>query len=366
MKFTCSKNAIVNEIAIAQDIISSKNSISILSNVLIEAENNYLIIKATDLKIGFETKIPVSVEQPGSTTVFCEKFLGILRALPDGDIVFSLENQRLDIKSSDNKIDFQLKIIDSDKFPELKNVSDDMFFNIPQKELLEMINHTIFAVSDDETRYFMNGVYLEENEGQIVMVATDGRRLSSVKKEYEFKAESFKGIIIPVKILNLVRKLASGEGEFSIALSDQSFFVKFDKNKIYSNLIEGQFPNYKRVIPESQEQIAIVSKNDFFSALKRVSILAEQKSKRIFINFTKGNIEIYTEETEIGIAREFINCEYEGPEVSIAVNYMYLLEPVRVMDEDDVAIKFTDSGKAVTLNSIPEKDYFHIVMPMQI
>ncbi len=115
--------------------------------------------------------------------------------MPDGDIIFSLDNQRLEIKSSDNKIDFQLKIIDSDKFPELKNVSDDMFFNIPQKEFMEMINHTIFAVSDDETRYFMNGVYLEENEGKLTMVATDGRRLSSVKKDYEFNSESFKGII---------------------------------------------------------------------------------------------------------------------------------------------------------------------------
>lgn len=366
MKFTCSKNAILNEIAIAQDIISSKNSLSILSNVLLEADDNNLFIKATDLKVGFETKIPVSVETSGSTTVFCDKFLGILRSLPDGDITFSLDNQRLEIKSADNKIDFQLKIIDSDKFPELKNVSDDMYFNIPQNEFMEMINHTIFAVSDDETRYFMNGVYLEESEGKLSMVATDGRRLSTVKKDYEFSSESFKGIIIPVKILNLIRKLASGEGEFSIAVSDQSFFVKFDNNKIYSNLIDGQFPNYQRVIPDSQDYIAIIRKNDFLSALKRVSILAEQKSKRVFINFKEGSIEIYTEETEIGVAREFINCEYEGPEVSLAVNYMYLLEPIRVMDEDDVAVKFTDSGKALTINSVPEKDYFHIVMPMQI
>ena len=132
---------------------------------------------------------------------------------------------------------------------------------------------------------------LKRSDGKLTMVATDGRRLSTVKKDYEFNSESFKGIIIPVKILNLIEKLASGEGEFSIAVSDQSFFVRFDNNKIYSNLIEGQFPNYQRVIPESQDHIAIIRRNDFLAALKRVSILAEQKSKRVFINFTEGSME---------------------------------------------------------------------------
>ena len=366
MKFICSKNAILNEISIAQDIISSRNSLSILSNVLLEAENNYLTIKATYLKVGFETRIAVSVDNPGSTTVYCEKFLGILRAMPEGDIVFNVENHKLDISSSDKKIDFQLKIIESDKYPALKGVSDDSFFPVPQKDFLEMVNQTIFAVSDDETRYFMNGVYLESRDSDIIMVATDGRRLSYIKKEFTPPEGGFESIIIPVKILGLIKKLASGEGEFNIAISDKTLFIKFDNNSIYSNLIEGQFPNYQRVIPEKQDHVAIISKSDFLSALRRVSVLAEQKSKRVFMSIKENSLDIFTEESDIGAARETIACEYEGPDFRLVINYMYLLEPVKVIEEDDIAFRFTDPSRAVTINSVPEKDYFHIVMPMQV
>ncbi|MDX9800119.1 MAG: DNA polymerase III subunit beta [Spirochaetia bacterium] len=366
MKFTCNKNSIINEISIAQDIISSRNALSILSNVLIEADTNSLVVKATDLKVGFETRIPVSVETPGSTTVYCDKFLGILRAMPEGDITFTVENQKLDIRSSDGNINFQLKIIESEKYPSLKNVSDDSYFSISQKDLIEMINQTIFAVSDDETRYFMNGVYLESRDGKIIMVATDGRRLSLINKESSSLAENFESIIIPVKILGLIKKLASGEGEFLLAVSEKTLFIKFDNNKIYSNLIEGQFPNYQRVIPEKQEHMAIIGKNELLSALRRVSVLAEQKSKRVYIQISENRIEIYTEESDIGTAREILSCQYSGDEYTLVVNYMYLLEPVKVMEEDDVSIKFTESSKAITVNSVPERDYFHIVMPMQV
>ncbi len=366
MKFTCNKNSILNEISIAQDIISSRNALSILSNVLLEADDNLLTIKATDLKIGFETQIPVSVEEAGSTTVFCDKFLGILRTMPEGDINFSVENQKLIISSEDNNIVFQLKIIDSEKFPALKNVSDNNYFSVPQKDFMEMITQTSFAVSDDETRYFMNGVFLEKKENSFIMVATDGRRLSFIKKEFDSVSENIENSIIPVKILGLIKKLASGEGEFLIAIFDKTFFIKFDNNKIYSNLIEGQFPNYQRVIPDKQEQVAILQKEDFLSALRRVSVLAEQKSKRVFMKFYEGSVDVYTEETEIGAAKETLSCEYSGPDFTLVINYVYLLEPIKVMEDDDVSFKFTDPSKAVTISSVPERDYFHIVMPMQM
>ncbi|MCL2293859.1 MAG: DNA polymerase III subunit beta [Spirochaetes bacterium] len=366
MKFKCSKNSILNEISITQDIISSRNALSILSNVLLDVDNNLLTIKATDLKIGFETQIPVSVEEPGSTTVFCDKLLGVLRAMPEGDIIFSVEKQKLIISSENNNIIFQLKIIEADKFPALKNVSENSYFSVPQKDFVEMVTQTSFAVSDDETRYFMNGVFLEKKENNLVMVATDGRRLSFVKKEFDSVPDNMETSIIPVKILGLIKKLATGEGEFLIAISDKTFFIKFDNNKIYSNLIEGQFPNYQRVIPEKQEQVAILSKEDFLSALKRVSVLVEQKSKRIFMKFYEGAIDIYTEETEVGDAKETLPCEYSGQDFVLVINYLYLLEPIKVMEEEDVSFKFTDPTKAVTLVPVPEQDYFHIVMPMQV
>jgi len=366
MKFTCEKNVLLQEISVAQEIISSKNALSILSNVLLIAETSTLIIKATDLKVSFETRVPISAEVPGSTTVFCDKFLGILRSLPEGEVEFEQDDQRLVIRPLFKKIDFQLKSIASDKFPELNDIADDKYFSIAQKDLNDMISDTIFAVSDDETRYFMNGVFMEYIEGKINMVATDGRRLSLISKEIPALMDSFKSVIIPPKVLNLVRKLSSGEGNILVAVSDKNIFFKFDNQKLSSNLIEGQFPNYRRVIPEVQTYQAGVGKPELMEALKRVSLLVEQKSRRIFLEVSEGNITLKSEESEIGMAKEEIPCDYSGPSVVIALNCLYLLDPLKVMEEEKVVLKFTEPNKAISLYPTPEKDFFHIVMPMQL
>lgn len=365
MNFVCEKGALLREIAVAQEIISSRNVMSILSNVLLEAEDNGLTIKATDLKVGFESKIPVSIVSPGSTTVFCDKFLSILRSLPDGEVEFRQEEDKLLIIPKEKKIDFQLRTISSEKYPELQKISEDRFFQISQKDFIEMVTQTSFAVSDDETRYFMNGVYLENEDGDLLMVATDGRRLSFIRKGFDIQVPEFNPVIIPPKILNLVKKLSSGEGNISFAVSDKSVFIHFDNQKLSSNLIEGQFPNYKRVIPGEQDYELKVERGLFMDALRRVSLLVEQKSRRIYLSLSENTIILHSEESDIGVAKEEIACTYTGPEFNIALNCIYLEEPLRVM-EDDLLIKLTEPNKAISIFPDPEKDYFHIVMPMQI
>lgn len=366
MKFTCEKNALLQEISIAQEIISSKNALSILSNVLLIAEESTLTIKATDLKVSFETKVPISTEVSGSTTVFCDKFLGILRSLPEGEVEFEQDDQKLVIRPLFKKIDFQLKSIASDKFPELNEIDESKYFSIPQKDLNDMIGETIFAVSDDETRYFMNGVFFEYTEGKINMVATDGRRLSFISKEIPSLLDPFKPVIIPPKVLNLVRRLSSGEGAISVAVSDKNIFFKFDNQKLSSNLIEGQFPNYRRVIPERQEYAVSVGRPELTEALKRVSLLVEQKSRRVFLEISEGTITLKSEESEIGMAKEEIPCEYSGPTTLIALNCLYILDPLKVMEDEKVLLRFTEPNRAISLYPVPEKDYFHIIMPMQL
>jgi DNA polymerase-3 subunit beta len=197
------------------------------------------------------------------------------------------------------------------------------------------------------------------------MVASDGRRLSHIAKGIEPSVEDIKGVIVPPKILSLVRKLLPGEGNLALCITDRSIFVRFGERKLSSSLIDGQFPNYKRVIPESQQYTAVVQKDLLENALKRVSLLVEQKSRRIFITLKEGAMIVSSEESEIGMAREEVPCEYGGPEASIALNYLYLLEPLREIETETVALQHTDTNKAVTLTSVPEKDYVHIVMPMQ-
>jgi DNA polymerase-3 subunit beta len=366
MKFTCEKDVITKEISIAQEIISSRNVMSILSNVLLDASDENLLIKATDLKVGFETNIPVKVEQPGSGTIFCDKLLGVLRSLPAGEVEFELdEDLMLFIRPLFKKIDFKLKSISADKYPEIQSIGDDNYFAFAQTDFNTMISNTIFAISDDETRYFMNGVFLEKTGDRFTMVASDGRRLSHIAKDIAPAVAEIAGVIVPPKILTMLRKLLPGEGNLHICVTDKNIFAKFGDRRLSSTLIDGQFPNYRRVIPESQEFSVLVQKAPLEEALKRVSLLVEQKSRRVFLNLSPDTLVVASEESEIGMAREEIPCQYSGPEASVAVNYLYLLEPLREIDTETVAIQYTDTNKAVTLTSVPEKDYLHIIMPMQ-
>ncbi|MDR2078197.1 MAG: DNA polymerase III subunit beta [Treponema sp.] len=366
MKFTCEKNVLLKEIIIAQEIIASRNAISILSNIYLEAGNDSLIIKATDIKINFETRVPVTVLEGGSSTVFGDKFLGILNSIPDGEMEFDQSDGRIIIKPSLKKMKFQLKSAASDKFPEFPSPGKAAFFELPIKDFKDMILQTVFAVSDDETRYFMNGVFFEKQGEKLIMVATDGRRLAYVEKEAGAGIKDFSGVIVPPKILNIITKRAGDEGLVDIAITDKTIFIKFGSYQFSSVLIEGQFPNYQRVIPEKQLFSFSVDRFEMLDALKRVSLLVEQKSRRVYLGVSSGKIAISSEESDIGSAEEEIPCSYDGDDVSIALNYRYIEEPLKVMSGDEICVYFTEANRVITIKPSPEEDYFHILMPMQI
>jgi DNA polymerase-3 subunit beta len=366
MKFACQRNTLLKEIVLALDFTSQRNTLSIVSNVLLETRANKLIIKATDQKVGFTTEIPVETIEEGSTTVFCDKFLGILRALPEETIIFEESGDKLLIHLESKSIDFELRTISADKYPNLEMSHSDSFFPVSQKDLFFMIDQTIFAISDDETRYFMNGVYLEQDANGLVMVATDGRRLSYINRVFEQSIPSFTPVIIPAKFLTLLKKAGTGDGEIYLSVSKTLIFARLGNQVMYSTLIKGQFPNYRRVIPAQQTNTCIVPTAEMNEALKRVSLLVENKAKRIYIDIETGSITISSEESDFGQAQEIIHCDYQGESCRIAMNYSYLVSPLRVIEGNSFALCFTESNKAVTVRPEPEKDYFHIIMPMQI
>ena len=365
MKFTCSKEILLKEISIAQEIIASKNAISILSNIYLEVNNDSLTIKATDMKVNFQTVVPVNVIEPGSTTVFGDKFLGIISSFPHDEIEFSLKDINVIVKPTTlKKPEYKLKSIASDKFPEFP-VSTTPFFEMSIKDFREMIQQSVFAVSDDETRYFMNGVYLEKTEGNINMVSTDGRRLAFIGKKADKKINDFSGIIIPPKILNTVVKRSGDEGLISISVNDKMIFINFASYNFSSVLIEGNFPNYKKVIPENQDFSLSVKRDEMLNALHRVALMVEKKSHRIYLGISSGRLAVYSEESEIGTVEDEIPCQYDGEEITIALNYRYVEEPFRVISDEEIKIRFSSATKAITIEPVPAKDFFHIVMPMQ-
>lgn len=373
MKFIFDRDAMIKEISIAQEIITNKSPVSILSNILVIAENNNLTIKATDSTVKFTTIIPVDIQEEGRTTIFCDKFMSILSSLPSGDVEFIQEDIEVIIKPIAKRFTAKLKSQTSDKFPEIGTSENLPFFEIPSKDFKEMIRQTIFAVSDDKNRFFMTGVYLVKNDDILTMVATDGRRLSCVNKNFS-GIPDFTPAIIPTKVLSSIVKNASDEGNIQIAVVEKSIFIKFANLEFSSVLIDGQFPNYVKVIPENLENSFMVNKADLEAALKRTTIMVDRKVSRLIFKISSGRLRLISPESDIGTADEEIACRYEGPNISMALNFVYVEEPLKVINSENIVFDFNineaydgeeaNITKAVIMRSEEKGDYIHVIMPM--
>lgn len=365
MKFSFDRDAMIKEVAIAQEIITNKSPISILSNVLLIAENNTLTMKASDTSVNFITKIPVDITEEGRTTIYCDNFMKILSSSPSGEIEFDQQDIKVTIKPVAKKVKFKLNSIASDKFADIPQAVDVPFFEVPAKELKEMIQQTIFSVSEDQNRYFMTGVYFTKKENKIVMVSTDARRLSYCEKEFGDGID-FASAIVPTKILRCILKNASDEGNIQLAVVDKLIFVKFGNYEFSSKLLDGQFPNYQKVIPENQTNYFQVNKSDLESALKRIDIMIDKKVCRIIFKIAPGSLTITSPESELGTADEEIPCRYDGEEITIALNSRYVNEPLKNINAENIIFEFGEVMKAVTIKPEGEADFFHIVMPMNV
>ncbi|UWV12787.1 DNA polymerase III subunit beta, partial [Treponema pallidum] len=313
--------------------------------------------------------IPVNVLAEGTTTVFCDKLVNVVSALPTKEIELTLCEEQLVITPPNKKISFQLRTLSHESFPCFPQNEGGVSLAVPTSDLRNMINHTVFAVSEDSTRHFINGVHVDFQYGNIICVSTDGKRLAYIEKKGESSPQSFSGVIVPTKILGIVNRKLTPEGSVTLCITSQHVYFFFGGYKFSSVLIEGQFPNYKRVIPDHQERSFCVGRVELMEALKRVSLLVEQKSHRIFITIQQGLLTLsskaHTQENEIGDAQEEIACAYTGESEVIALNYLYLEEPLKVFTSKEVQVEFTDPAKALTLRAVPNTDCFHIIMPMQ-
>jgi DNA polymerase-3 subunit beta len=209
-------------------------------------------------------------------------------------------------------------------------------------------------------------ILCEYKEKEINLISANvclsvGLRLQDTDK----KIEDYEGIIIPPKILNTIVKRSNDEGNIEISIHDKAIFINFASYKFSSVLIEGNFPNYKRVIPESQEFSLIVKREEMLKALHRVALMVEKKSHRIYLGISSGKMSVYSEESELGAVEDEIPCQYDGEDITIALNYRYMEEPFKIMPDKEIKIRFSNATKAITIEPVPAKDYFHIVMPMQ-
>lgn len=369
MEFRISRENFLNGVQKVQGIVETKGAMPILSHLLLSTESDGIGIQATDLEIGSKGSYPATVTSKGSVALNARKLFDILKELPDQEVHVTLEeNNWITMKCGNSK--FRLPGLPASDFPSLPEYSEDSVMEFRAPLLKEMIRKTIFAISPDESRQALNGLLLEREGGRASMVGTDGHRLAMVHRPASNPGApggETLSMIIPKKALNELLKLAEDD-EATLSFSIKNNHLAFIQGKqvIVSRKIEGKFPNYKQVIPKDHNLKITLAKDAFLHAMKRVALLADEKSKMVRLEVRKGSLTLISDNTELGAAREEVPIAYQGEEMFIGLNAKYVLDVLSVVEHNEIILNLKDQNHPCLITVEEDKDYLSIVMPMRL
>jgi DNA polymerase III subunit beta len=368
MKFTVSRNSLLNELNLVQGVIEKKSTIPILSNILLEAAENRLEITATDLDVTIRCGCAVSVEEEGTTTISARRLFDIVRLLPDGsDVGFSLlENDWVELRCGNSH--YKIVALPKENFPSIPE-SAPATAQIPSALFRNMIQRTMFAITQEESRYSLNGALLALFPSEIRMVATDGHRLALVSKSMEIPGVDMEvRALIPRKTLVEIMKLVGDQDAMmEFGRDENHLFFALGNRKLVSRVLAGQFPNYELVIPRENDKFVVASTKEFGDGIRRAAIMSDEKLKAIRLSFKTGSLELTASCAEAGEAREVVAVEFGGENLDIGFNPLYILDFVGICGSDSVSIALKDSETQGLFRPIggSDLDYRYVVMPMK-
>ncbi len=369
MKINTNKDSLLKGIQTVQNAVSSKNSLPILSHILIEAKKNEIRLTATDLEIGVSIKVEGEVIEEGSITVPARKFSEIVKELPSAPTIHITVKKSNSVSIESGKSFFRLNGLPREDFPQLPEVPQGSSktmesIKIPQKKLKSMIQLTSFAMSHDETRYILNGILFSFKDKALKMVATDGRRLAIIQKEIPELGGLKKDMIVPMKTIQELNRSLGEEGDVVFYFKDNQLLINLGSIYITSRLIEGEFPNYEQVIPKKTKEELNLNTQDFLQATRRASIYTNQDSQSVKINIIKDRMIITKSTPDLGDAREEMEVDYKGGEFVIGFNPTFLIDMLKNVEEEHVKFSFIDPEKPAVIKC--GEDYTYIVLPMQV
>jgi DNA polymerase-3 subunit beta len=368
MNLTIAKEQMINGLQAVQNVVSTRTTLPILSNVLLRAENDKLELTATDLDVTISGAVEAKVKKPGASTVPVKRLFGIVRELGNAELDLEVDDKHnCSIRSGASF--YKINGLSADEFPPLPKFKEDKKIALPQETVKAMMKKTSFAISTDESRYVLNGIFISLKDHKMTMVATDGRRLALVDEEVDVGEKSQGDFIIPAKTVNELNRLLQEKGEIELRYAENqaSFTLKDEKNSsllIVTKLIEGNYPNYRQVIPaETKERVPLV-REEFLHALRRAEIMTSEKSNSVKLSFGKNKLEITANSPEVGEAKESLAVNYKGPEMAIAFNPKYLIDPLNALANDEVFIELIDelSPGVLKING----PFLYVVMPMRL
>jgi DNA polymerase-3 subunit beta len=368
MEFKAKRDSLLATLYWTQSIVERRNTMPILGNVLVEAQRGSIRITATDLEVGVRGEVESDIGKEGTVTVNAKKLYEIIREIPNQQVqVKRLENDWVEVRSG--KTVFKIVGMEAKEFPQFPKFDGRALSTTPASTIHEMIERTIFSVSTDETRYSLNGVFLEQGEGgKLRMVATDGHRLAFEERSVGSLGLS-KGVILPRKGLSELKKLleSGDDGVVSLGFKDNMALVTKEKIELFMRLIDGDFPDYTKVIPQGNPNIAKLEHDELLQALRRVSILSSERYKGVKMEFSDGKVSISANNPDLGEAVEEIEAEYKGKPLSIGFNARYLLDVLGVLTgEGEIGIELKDELSPSIIRKLGLESYLYVLMPMRL
>lgn len=375
MKFKINKDHFSIGLSQVLNVVGTRATMPILSNVLIEAKDGHISLTTTNLDLGIRCTIKAQVEVPGGITLPVRKLATIVRSLPNLETTLeAVSNDRAKITSGGSK--FQIMGIPKEEFPPLPSFEDKHHFKLPQDELSRMLKSVSYAQSIDENRYILNGVFFNFDEGKLILVATDGRRLAHVTKEMEVLEENAGSIILPAKTVSELQRLLSHGNEVKITFNERqvAFEIEVSElseatglvNNIYlvSKIVEGNYPNYKQVIPRETVNRVSIERELMLDCVNRAALMTSDKSSQVKVRISNNLLEISGSSSEYGESHESIGIVYEGPEATIAFNPQFLMDPLKNLEKDAVFFEFKDDLSPGVFKT--HENFLCVVMPLRL
>ncbi len=372
MKITVERSELLKSLGHVHRVVERRNTIPILANVLIKADGGRLSLKATDLDLEVTDSIPAEVAPGGATTVPAHMFYDIVRKLPDGaQIVLEGSGDRAVLSLRAGRSRFTLQTLPESDFPDLAAGDMSHSFKLAAGDLKRLIDKTQFAISTEETRYYLNGIYLhaagDAKAPTLRAVATDGHRLAQCEFPLPEGAAGMPGIIVPRKTVGEVQRLIeSGEGEIAVELSAGKIRFTIGDVVLVSKLIDGTFPDYGRVIPQNNDKSLIVDKKEFEAAVDRVSTVASERGRAVKLSLGDNKLTLSVTNPDSGSATEEIEVDYEAEPLDIGFNSRYLLDIAAQIEGEVAVLKLADPGSPTLIEDKDAKGALYVLMPMRV
>jgi DNA polymerase-3 subunit beta len=367
MELVVRKNELLRELQLFQGIVERKNTIPILANVLIEGTGDEMTLLATDLEVALRSRCPASVAKSGALTLPAKKLYEIIKALPETDVRISEDKNG--VKVSADRFDSRMQTLPREDFPSLPESAGASRAALPRQALKEMVAKTHFAITGEDTRFFLNGAKFVLKPNSLTLVATDGHRLALVDVEHPVGVKEELGVILPKKtLLELGKLLLEGDGDVMFEAGENHLFFDVGGRILISRMIDGQFPAYERVIPKGNDKHIEFERDRLTNAVKRVALLSNERSRAVKLEVKKGKVEVTSSSSEFGEAHEELPVDYTGGTLTISFNAQYMLDFLNVVETDVVMLSLKDEVSQAVMKPVGAQGYgyTYVIMPMRI